>query len=91
MSAMADPAGWTSNINAKDKVEDMLAVATKLPGVSAKLAEISGTQYLFQSGTAYYFWNSANEEGGRVTNPTTYPAILTQMGADITKIQVTLL
>ena len=91
MFAASDPKGWTSNINAKDRVEDMLAIATNLTGIDVKQAEIAGTQYLFQSGNKYYFWNTANEEGGEVTKPTTYDAILQQMDTDITQVTVQLL
>ena len=46
---------------------------------------------MFQSGDKFYFWNTANEEGGGATKPTTYDAILQQMDTDITQVKVALL
>ncbi|KAF7790370.1 hypothetical protein EIP86_001325 [Pleurotus ostreatoroseus] len=91
MPTLKDPKGWTSNVNAKDRVDNMLTIVTKLDKVNVKQAEIGGTQYLFQSGDKFYFWNTANEEAGEVTKPTTYDAILQQMDTDITQVKVTLL
>ena len=85
------PTGWTATVFARDKVEAMLSRCTLLPNVQVKLQETDGTQYLFQSGTAYYFWNTANEVGAQVTSPTDYNQLLQQMGADIAKVQATII
>ena len=86
-----DPQGWTSTIRAKDKIKSMLKASTEIPVDDVKLQEIAGTQYVFQSGDDYYFWNAANEEGGRVTFPTNYNDLTRQMDADITQVHIRML
>ena len=85
------PTGWTATVFARDKVEAMLSRCTLLPNVQVKLQETDGTQYLFQSGTAYYFWNTSNEEGALVTFPKNYDQLLQLMGDDIAKVQATII
>ena len=87
-AAAPDPTGWTSTIAGADKIEAMLSRCTRLSNIQVKLQEIDGSMYVFQSGSNYYFWNSVNEEGGRVTDPRGYDALLRQMDRDITKVQV---
>lgn len=83
-----DPQGWTSSINASDKVAAMLSECTDLPNIQVKLQETSGSRYLFQSGPSHYFWNSATEDAALVTSPESYSALLIQMERDMRKVEV---
>ena len=69
----------------------MLSRCTGLPNVQVLLQETAGDQYLFQSGSRYYFWNTANEEAAQVTSPANYSQLLQQIGLDITKVQATVI
>lgn len=82
-------AGWTDQDFLKATVEAMLAQMTDLPNIQLKLSEVKGTQYLFQSGSKYYFWNTVTESGAEVTGPTDYNQLLDQMGRDMRGVQVT--
>ena len=90
-AAAPDPTGWTSTIAGADKIEAMLSRCTRLSNIQVKLQETDGTQYLFQSGSTNYFWNTANEEGAQVTSPTNYDQLLAQMGTDISKVQASII
>lgn len=86
------PKGWTGNIStrAKGQVEDMLKDSTGLSSVTFDLTETGGNQYLFVSGSTFYFWNVATEAGVKVLNfqnPKDKPALYTQMESDIRKVQ----
>lgn len=83
------PNGWTNEISphAKAQVEDMLAESTNLPNVTVDLVEIKGNQYLFHSGSTFYFWNVVTQSGVRVLNPTDKAELYEQMGTDIREVE----
>lgn len=85
----ATPNGWTNEItaHAKAQVEDMLAESTNLPNVAVDLAETKGNQYLFHSGSTFYFWNVVTQSGVRVLNPKDKAKLYEQMGTDIRKVE----
>lgn len=64
---------------------------TNLRNVTVKLEQVRGTQYVFQSGSTFYFWNSATEEGAKVTDPTDYAKLCDQMDKNIDKVRVEML
>ena len=85
------PTGWTAAVFARDKVEAMLSRTTGLPNIQVLLQQTDGSLYVFQSGSTFYFWNTANELGAQVTFPLNYNLILQQMGTDITKVLVSIM
>lgn len=83
------PNGWTNEIaaHAKAQVEDMLAESTNLPNVAVDLAETKGNQYLFHSGSTFYFWNVVTQSGVRVLNPKDKAKLYEQMETDIKEVE----
>ncbi|KAF8637239.1 hypothetical protein AX17_002970 [Amanita inopinata Kibby_2008] len=69
----------------------MLRTMTKLPNIQLRLSQIKSSQYVFQSGTKYYFWNEVTESGSEVTDPKDYNKLLEQIGKDLRKVRVKLL
>lgn len=83
------PKGWTNEITdyTKAQVEDMLAESTNLPNVTVDLVETNGNQYLFHSGSTFYFWNVATQSGVKVSNPKVKAKLYEQMEKDIRKVE----
>ncbi|KAG0700215.1 hypothetical protein DFH29DRAFT_933251 [Suillus ampliporus] len=89
-AAVSAPRGWTDKIVAADKVKAMLASSIGKTDASIKdiLEQVHGDQYVFSSGTDFYFWNCSSDEGAVVTDPKGKDKIWSQMNTDITKVKV---
>jgi hypothetical protein len=69
----------------------MLKRMTQLPNIQIDIQEIDETHFVFHSGTTYYLWNCANDEGARVVKPADYAGLLAQIQSDFRKVEVVLL
>ncbi|KAG1726974.1 uncharacterized protein EDB91DRAFT_1350422 [Suillus paluster] len=89
-ATVSAPKGWTDKIVAEVKVKTMLATSIGKPVATIKdiLEQVHGDQYVFSSGTDFYFWNCASDEGAVVTDPKGKDKLWKQMGTDITKVKV---
>ncbi|KAH7928661.1 hypothetical protein BV22DRAFT_1030407 [Leucogyrophana mollusca] len=89
-AAAKAPKGWTTDITAPDKAKAMLATPIGKPVTSIKdiLEQVRGDQYVFASGSDYYFWNCASETAALVLEPKGKDALWSQMDKDIMKVKV---
>ncbi|KAH7906691.1 hypothetical protein BJ138DRAFT_1104939 [Hygrophoropsis aurantiaca] len=84
------PAKWTDQITAPDKARAMLATPLGVSPTTIKdiLEEKRGDQYVFASGSDFYFWNCASETAAIVTSPKGKDALWNQMDKNIMEVKV---
>lgn len=61
---------------------------TGLRNVIVLLGEVYGSQYLFQSGDALYFYNAVTDDCEKVEEPKDYDELIKRMNNDFSGVRV---